>query len=243
MRIFSEWVIRWVWLAGRSQVVIWLILALLAGFGIVLAATQGTIAMTEYPAPEIEDSAPDLKLPSGQALTDTQRARLALYDWESHVGEGLGVWICVDNQRFYIVSNYKIIWETKCSTAAKGTGFKRNSFQTPLGWHSVAEKIGDGKPIGQVFREKRPTSEVWKPGQTVKEDLVLTRILALRGEEPGRNQGGDVDSFDRKIYIHGTNDEARIGQPVSHGCVRLTNADVVEAYDRIPQGTWVLITE
>jgi len=199
--------------------------------------------MTEYLAPEEKNRIPDQEFPTGHRLSEAQKAKLAEFGWETRVGGGTGVWVCVGEQRFYIVNNYSIIWEKRCSTAAKGTGFKRNSYQTPLGWHSVAEKIGDGMPIGQVFREKRPTSEIWKPGQEAKEDLVLTRILALRGEEPGRNQGSDVDSFDRRIYIHGTNDEARIGLPVSHGCVRLTNADVVAAFDRIPQGTLVLITE
>ena len=67
--------------------------------------------------------------------------------------------------------------------------------------------------------------------------------MPLDGEEPGANKGGDVDSYNRGIYIHGTNDEANIGKPVSHGCVRLTNDDVIRAYDLIGQGTPVLITE
>ena len=60
---------------------------------------------------------------------------------------------------------------------------------------------------------------------------------------PGRNKGGDVDSFQRGIYIHGTNDEASIGTPASHGCVRLKNDDVIAAYEKIPVGALVLITE
>jgi lipoprotein-anchoring transpeptidase ErfK/SrfK len=68
-------------------------------------------------------------------------------------------------------------------------------------------------------------------------------VLALTGEEPRKNKGGDVDSYARGIYIHGTNDEARIGQPTSHGCVRLRNDDVIDAYRRIPVGARVLITE
>ena len=72
---------------------------------------------------------------------------------------------------------------------------------------------------------------------------MLTRLLWLTGEEPGVNQGGNVDSYNRYIYIHGTNDEAKIGTPSSHGCIRLRNDDVIEAYKLIPANARVLITE
>jgi lipoprotein-anchoring transpeptidase ErfK/SrfK len=45
----------------------------------------------------------------------------------------------------------------------------------------------------------------------------------------------------RYIYIHGTHDEERIGQPVSHGCIRMTNADVVELFDLVKVGESVII--
>jgi lipoprotein-anchoring transpeptidase ErfK/SrfK len=71
----------------------------------------------------------------------------------------------------------------------------------------------------------------------------LTRILVLDGLEPGKNKGGKVDSRARYIYVHGTNDEARIGMPASHGCVRLRNADVLEAFDLVQENALLLITE
>ena len=94
-----------------------------------------------------------------------------------------------------------------------------------------------------VFRARAATKEIWKPGDQSDEDLVLTRLLWLSGEEPGKNQGGNVDSHARYIYFHGTNDEDLIGQPASHGCIRLRNAAVIEFYDLIPLGTKVVITE
>jgi len=177
------------------------------------------------------------------ALTTKQQQQLDAAGWDGRVGAGMGVWVSIADQMLRIVEKGVVVWEAPCSTAAKGPGSKAHSFQTPLGWHSVAKKIGDGKPWGQVFREKRATRKVWRAGEPVKEDLVLTRLLALTGEEPGKNKGGNVDSYARGIYIHGTNDEIRIGQPVSHGCVRLRNDDVIAAYDRIPAGAFVLITE
>ena len=72
--------------------------------------------------------------------------------------------------------------------------------------------------------------------------MVLSRILLLNGEESGLNKGGQVDSFARNIYIHGTNDEARIGVPSSHGCIRMLNDDVIEIYGMVGEGMLVLIT-
>lgn len=181
--------------------------------------------------------------PVSTELTDSQVELLNGLKWDRWVGGGTGVWVSVDEQVLRIVRDGKVVWQVPCATAAKGTGSKMNSYQTPLGWHSVKKKVGDGAPSGQVFRGAQATKEIWKPGQETKEDLVLTRILWLTGEEPGKNLGGDVDSYSRYIYIHGTNEEEKIGTPSSHGCVRLKNADVIKAYELIPEGTPVLITE
>lgn len=250
MRIVLEWFGRYVRLAGQGQVVLWVALAVLAGLGALLAAAQKSAVATgeqaAAPVPVTEEApvTPEPVVPArDHEVTEAQNAILESNGWNAHVGDRMGVWVSVGEQRLRLLQGGRILWEAPCSTAAKGIGARINSYQTPLGWHSVAEKIGEGKPAGQVYREKRAANEVWKPGDVVKEDLVLTRVLTLRGEEPGRNQGGEVDSYARGIYIHGTNDEARIGTPTSHGCVRLSNADVITAFERIPQGTLVLITE
>jgi lipoprotein-anchoring transpeptidase ErfK/SrfK len=43
------------------------------------------------------------------------------------------------------------------------------------------------------------------------------------------------------IGFHGTPDEHLIGEAVSHGCVRLRDADVIELYDRVVMGTTVTV--
>lgn len=134
----------------------------------------------------------------------------------------------------------------RVSTAAKGAGEETGSFCTPLGRHRIRARIGAGAPIGTVFRGRRPTGEVWteafaaaQPGK----DWVLTRILWLCGEEPGRNRGGRVDSMRRYIYIHGTGDDQPMGVPRSHGCVRMRNRDIIELFELLPVGTEVEIVE
>ena len=65
----------------------------------------------------------------------------------------------------------------------------------------------------------------------------------LEGLEDGKNRGPGIDSFDRFIYIHGTNEEGLIGVPASHGCIRMRNADVLEVFDLVAVGTLVEIYE
>ena len=57
----------------------------------------------------------------------------------------------------------------------------------------------------------------------------------------GFNKGGNVDSFNRFIYIHGTHEEGLIGKKASHGCIRMLNHDVLELFNIIPPKTAVNI--
>ncbi|MDP7640559.1 MAG: L,D-transpeptidase [Candidatus Hydrogenedentes bacterium] len=176
------------------------------------------------------------------ALTDAQAAYLHVIGWTERVGGELGVWVSVDEQALRVIQGGAILLDAPCATARNGVGSLMNSLKTPLGWHSVTKKLGEDAPWGQVFRSRQPTGEIWKAGGDTTEDLVLTRVLLLDGEEPGLNKGGNVDSMARFIYIHGTNDEANIGTPSSHGCIRLRNDDVIRAFEIIRTGAKVVIT-
>lgn len=166
--------------------------------------------------------------------------------WHNKVGRGTGIWVSVKTQTLFVMHDGKTLWHTSCSTAAKGVGTLINSNKTPPGWHRIKEKIGDHEPWGRIFRGRVATGETWKPGEVRKEDLVLSRILWLEGLEPGINKGKNakgqvVDSHRRFIYIHGTNDENRLGKPASHGCIRLSNDAVISLFNMIPQGTCIYI--
>ena len=128
------------------------------------------------------------------------------------------------------------------STARNGAGEASGSFCTPRGRHIIRARIGAGAPIGAAFRGRRPTGEVWTPELAAANpgrDWILTRILWLSGTEPGFNRLGEVDSMRRYIYIHGTPDTEPMGVPLSIGCVRLRNRDVVELFELVPAGTAV----
>ena len=140
----------------------------------------------------------------------------------------------------------RLLREYLISSAAKGVGEQAGSYQTPRGRHRIRARIGDGLPLGAVLRGRRPTGEICTPELMAAQpdrDWILTRILWLCGEEPGKNRGGQVDTMRRYVYIHGTPDSAILGVPGSHGCIRMRNTDMVDLFDRVPVGTPVLISE
>ncbi|MFO8004007.1 L,D-transpeptidase family protein [Thioalkalivibrio sp.] len=152
-----------------------------------------------------------------------------------------------DEQRLYVWEAGHAPEAFPVSTAARGVGNRDGSLQTPSGLHRVAQRIGDGAPAGAVFRGRSDTGEVaailTDPDAVSGGDRITSRILWLEGLEPGINQGGDVDSFARYIYIHGTDEEGRIGSPASHGCIRMRNQDLIGLFPRVPLHSLVLILE
>jgi lipoprotein-anchoring transpeptidase ErfK/SrfK len=154
--------------------------------------------------------------------------------------------IAVSEQRLDVIDNGNTVRSYPVSTAKNGMGERRGSECTPRGWHRVRAKIGSGFPPNTVFVGRRPTGETYNMAlaeQYPDRDWILTRILWLGGLEPGLNRYGDVDTCWRYIYIHGTPDEDRIGSPVSHGCIRMKNADILDLFERVEAGVWVSIHE
>ena len=134
------------------------------------------------------------------------------------------------------------------STARAGRGCVQDSLQTPDGLHLVCEKIGAGASAGMVFKARQPTGKLASEWPTPEDNLITSRILWLDGLEAGRNQGMDtlgriVDTRRRFVYIHGTNQTDKLGQPNSHGCVLLSDADVIRLFDQVLVGTPVLIRD
>jgi hypothetical protein len=132
------------------------------------------------------------------------------------------------------------------STSRKPPSNTKNSLGTPRGLHEIAERIGAGQPAGVVFKSRVPTGRHFsemRDSEAPDGNLITSRILWLRGLEPGVNSGGEVDTHGRYIYIHGTNREDRIGEPISAGCVLMRNTDIVELYDQVRVGDWVWITD
>jgi len=177
--------------------------------------------------------------------------------------------VSVRNQKltFFESGRAKMV-EYAISTAEKGTGQKLDSYQTPLGLHRIKQKIGGERPSGAIFESRVFYGQIWVPasrstvtpeppvqeetrsgqGAPVIQDLVTSRILWLEGLEAGFNAGNDkdgnvVDSYQRFIYIHGTNHEDKIGKSASRGCVRMKNVEVIQIFDWVQEGDLVWIQE
>lgn len=127
------------------------------------------------------------------------------------------------------------------SSALKGTGSEIGSHATPLGRFKIYRKIGDACALGTVFKSRVPTGEICTDTPNNRlwqstDDLILSRILWLEGLDDN-----NANTKDRYIYLHGTNQEHLLGSPASHGCIRLSNKDVIELFDLVKEGTEVII--
>lgn len=142
----------------------------------------------------------------------------------------------VPSQRLWHFRDEKCVAEYKISTSRAAPSCIRDSLGTPDGLFSVIEKIGDGAPPGTVFKARVSTgmhfSEFLK--NAPDENLITSRILRIQGEEKGHNRGGERDTYSRFVYIHGTNQEHKLGTPNSHGCILLGNADIIALFAALP---------
>ena len=149
-------------------------------------------------------------------------------------------------QKVKQLKNHQVNKSYLISTALKGIGQNKNSYQTPIGTHYIRAKIGKGLPALSIFEARRPTGRIWNKEDAESHpnhDWILSRILWLSGKELGVNRLGTVDTMQRYIYIHGTHDESGLGKPLSHGCIRMSNDNVLELFDLVSAGTIVHINE
>lgn len=132
------------------------------------------------------------------------------------------------------------------STGKNGIGETENSGKTPRGWHKIAEKFGQNAPLNSVFIARQATGEIYDAelaAEFPQRDWILTRILWLSGLEAGFNQGEGCDTYQRYIYIHGTPETEMMGEPLSHGCIRMHNLEVAELFDLVGENALVYISE
>jgi L,D-transpeptidase YbiS len=142
--------------------------------------------------------------------------------------------VSVRDQLLRLKCDDKILGSYPVSTSRFGVGTEEGSMKTPIGRFRIAEKIGADLPAGTIFQSRVPLNPSGPPPQN--DDRVLSRILWLDGLEAHNS-----NTRDRFIYIHGTNHEDEIGQPASHGCIRMKNADLIAIFDQVPLDAEVVI--
>ena len=172
------------------------------------SATGSATSSNGEPLPAVTFDAPAASADESRWKTNAEQAR--------QESPPLRALVDVRLQSLTVFSGQRLVARFPISTAARGIGSTEASYRTPLGRHRVHQKFGADAPIGTVFRSRINTHTV-APILTdpvdVEEDLILTRILWLDGLEPGLNRGPGIDSRERFIYIHGTNEEGLIGTP------------------------------
>jgi hypothetical protein len=143
--------------------------------------------------------------------------------------------ISVPEQKLMVMRDGMWVHKFRVSTSKFGIGDSYGSYKTPLGKLRVCDKIGAGLNSGSVIKHRHATGEIL-PVNAPGRDPIVTRILWLEGLEPGNDRAKA-----RGIYIHGTIEESKIGEPVSYGCIRMKSRDVIDLYDAVPVGSVVTI--
>lgn len=195
-----------------------------------LAFTLATVAIASASGPS-------------QGLVDMLLEYLQIrYPQQSFSGDVL--YVSIHRQALFHVRSGQLQRMYPVATAKAGLGGRDGSWRTPTGLHRVSEKYGDGVPALGIFRDRVFTGQFADPDFAgVDKDWITSRVLWLDGLEPGVNQGGNVDSHARYIYIHGTANEKSVGTASSMGCVRMRNADVINLYEQVPVGALVVILD
>ncbi len=143
--------------------------------------------------------------------------------------------ISVPEQKLTLLDAGKPVRSYPVSTSRFGIGTQPGSYRTPIGRFRIREKIGYNSKPWTCFKGRLPVGIA--PADAEGDDLVLTRILWLDGVDPD-----NANTASRFIYIHGTPQEALIGQPASHGCIRMRNHDVMELFDHVAENDEIIIS-
>ncbi len=88
--------------------------------------------------------------------------------------------------------------------------------------------------------EKKAEWPDWTPpAEMLERQPYLPRFMA---GGPGNPMGARAMYLSGSLYrIHGTNAPETIGQQVSSGCIRMTNEDVIDLYQRVRVGAKVVV--
>jgi lipoprotein-anchoring transpeptidase ErfK/SrfK len=91
----------------------------------------------------------------------------------------------------------------------------------------------------QTISRKAEWPDWYPPSEMIARQPYLPRFVA---GGPSNPLGARALYLGHSEYrIHGTNDPSTIGHHVSSGCIRLTNADIVDLYGRVGVGAKVVV--
>ncbi len=152
--------------------------------------------------------------------------------------------VSIKQQKMYHQKEGKSVKTYVISSSLNPPSCKENSLGTPWGLHKVSEIIGSDQPLGMVFKGRSPINyRYWECDKEMqKQNLITSRILRLVGLQEGLNCGTGIDTYERYVYIHGTNHENKLGTPSSSGCIQVSNNNAIELAGNIPAGSHLYIS-
>ena len=148
------------------------------------------------------------------------------------------------HQKIIHYINGKSVKDYIMSSSKRKPSCLEGSLGTPSGLHYVCQKIGEGEEFGTVFEGRVSIGATYFDcsEEKRKKNLITSRILRLRGLQEGLNAGGEVDTYKRYVYVHGTNHEHRLGAPASSGCLQMSNDEIMELFELLPEGAHLYVT-
>ena len=134
----------------------------------------------------------------------------------SEYGRGSVVVSTTERRLYYVLGNGQAI--------EYGVGIGRQGF-TWSGTKTVSRKRQwpDWRPPAQMLKRRPDLPKHMEGGM---ENPLGARAIYLGSSE---------------YRIHGSNEPDTIGTAVSSGCIRMTNCDVIDLYDRVKVGTKVVV--
>ena len=111
--------------------------------------------------------------------------------------------------------------------------------------HAMRYPVGVGRAgkqwAGVTQIDGKYRDPAWSPPAEIRHDKPLMASV-IPGGSPHNPMGVAAMTLAGTDYaIHGTNEPRSIGHFVSHGCIRMFNADVTDLFSRVGVGTPVVV--
>jgi len=192
--------------------------SLIAALAVCGGAQAQQLAVVAAPAPsQLAPAQPNYDADIGNEDAElAPRLQRQIIDYPSHEAPGTVIVDTAHTYLYYVLGSGKAI--------RYGIGVGRAGFT----WSGIRDVV-----------RKAEWPDWYPPAAMIARQPYLPRVTA---GGPGNPLGARAMYIGGTEYrIHGTNDPTTIGKRVSSGCIRLTNEDVIDLYNRVQVGAKVIV--
>jgi lipoprotein-anchoring transpeptidase ErfK/SrfK len=116
------------------------------------------------------------------------------------------------------------------------------------GGQAISYPIGVGRHgmqwLGTVQIDGKYVEPAWEAPASIRRDYrALPQVIPGGSPQNPMGVAAMTLSGGGQYAIHGTNQPNLIGGFVSHGCIRMYNADITDLFGRVSVGTTVVVTQ